>query len=504
MKTQMKSNHFRILAVDDETYILDLYEQILCPSQGPSEPASSTSSFDLTTCEQAENAVETVKAATKSGNPFALMFMDIRLPPGPDGVWAAEQIRNLDPNVGIVFVTGHFDTDLEEIERCIPPSDKLQYLQKPFHFKEIRQIALSMCTRWKTENELGIFQAGLETLVEKRTSELLETNRRLEVEIKKRSRAEEGVRVSEDNFRNMIQGNADGVIIFDENEIVLFVNPAAELIFSRDAKDLIGQPLGYPLVAGETTELDIVRGTESQLVAEMRVVETKWLGAKAFLASLRDITAHSQTRETLRQTLDDLKKAMSGTIRAMAAMAERKDHYTGGHQQRVASLSSAIANEMGFSPIETEGLHLASLIHDIGKISIPSQILAKPSPLTDLEFRMIQGHPHDGYEMLKDVQFAWPIARIVQQHHERMDGSGYPQGLSGEEILVEARILCVADVVEAMASHRPYRPALGIDKALDEISKSRGTLYDANVVDACLKIFNDKGHDFSDQHVMPM
>jgi len=294
----------------------------------------------------------------------------------------------------------------------------------------------------------------------------------------------------------MIEGNADGIIIFDENETVLFVNPAAESLFGRKAEELIGDPLGYPLVVGETTELDIVRGTEGPLVAEMRVVETKWQGRKAFLASLRDITEHSQTKEALRKTLDDLKKTMSGTIRAMAAMAERRDSYTGGHQQRVADLSRAIAREMGLLPFEIEGLYLASLIHDIGKISIPAQILVKPTQLTDLEFSMIRGHSQEGYEMLKDVQFAWPVARIVLQHHERMDGSGYPQGLSGDDILKEAKILGVADVVEAMASNRPYRPALGIEKALQEIEKNRGRLYDPQVVGVCLRLFSEKGFEW--------
>ena len=183
---------------------------------------------------------------------------------------------------------------------------------------------------------------------------------------------------------------------------------------------------------------------------------------------------------------------MTGTVQAMAATLETRDPYTAGHQQRVANLARAIAVEMGISEDKIEGIKMAGIIHDIGKIAVPAQILTKPGVLTDLEFNLIKTHAQVGYDILKTIDFPWPIAQMVHQHHERMDGSGYPQGLSGKDILLGARILAVADVVEAMASHRPYRPALGIDKALDEISRNRGVLFDPEVVDACLKLFTEK------------
>jgi len=196
---------------------------------------------------------------------------------------------------------------------------------------------------------------------------------------------------------------------------------------------------------------------------------------------------------TLKETLRKLEKTLEGTIHAIALTVEMRDPYTSGHQKRVADLACAIAKEMGLKKQRIQGIMMSGNVHDLGKISIPSEILSKPSQLSKSEFSLIQAHPRTGYEVLAPVEFPWPIAEIVLQHHERMDGSGYPQGLSGDEILLEARILGVSDVVEAMSSHRPYRPALGIEKALDEIKKNRGILYDPDVVDACLNMFARKG-----------
>ncbi len=181
--------------------------------------------------------------------------------------------------------------------------------------------------------------------------------------------------------------------------------------------------------------------------------------------------------EELRATLNDLRKAMQGIIHVMVLTIESRDPYTAGHQQRVTLLASALAQEMGLSEKEVEGVKMASLIHDIGKISVPSEILSKPGKLTEIEFCLVKTHPQSGYEILKNITLPWPIAQIVLQHHERLDGSGYPLGLKDKEILLEAKIIGVADVVEAMASHRPYRPALGIEKALEEISQKKGLLY---------------------------
>lgn len=205
--------------------------------------------------------------------------------------------------------------------------------------------------------------------------------------------------------------------------------------------------------------------------------------------TVRDISERKQSEERLHH-------ALTGAIQAIAGIVEMRDPYTAGHERRVALLACAIAKEMGLDDYRIEGLQLAAEIHDLGKVQIPAEILVKPTRLSELEFKMIQTHPEAGYEILKDIDFPWPIAEMIRQHHEKLDGSGYPRGLKDDDILLEARILCVADIVESMASHRPYRPALGIDVALDEIQQLRGTKLDAKVVDTCIKLFKENRFTF--------
>jgi HD-GYP domain-containing protein (c-di-GMP phosphodiesterase class II) len=222
------------------------------------------------------------------------------------------------------------------------------------------------------------------------------------------------------------------------------------------------------------------------------------LGGDLPAATLRhwvqNLAERKRAERELQQSLNKLQVTLEGTIHALASAVEMRDPYTAGHQRGVTRLACAIANEMGLPEEQIEGIRMAGLIHDIGKINVPAEILSKPSALNGLEFGLIKTHPQVGCDILNGaIEFPWPIAQIVLQHHERMDGSGYPVGLSGEEIILEARILAVADVVEAMASHRPYRPARGMDQALEEISQNRGILYDPEVVAACLRLFTEKG-----------
>jgi putative nucleotidyltransferase with HDIG domain len=219
-------------------------------------------------------------------------------------------------------------------------------------------------------------------------------------------------------------------------------------------------------------------------------------GIKCNVGFFTNVSERIRADRERRQNTAKLLKAMDDIIKVLAMTVEVRDPYTSGHQQRVSSLSTSIAHEIGLPAAQIEGIRIAGIVHDIGKMYVPSEILSKPGQLTEIEFSMIKMHSQAGYDILKIVEFPWPIAQTVLQHHERMDGSGYPGHLLGKDIILEARILAVADVVEAMASHRPYRPALGIDKALEEIAKKKGILYDTEVVDACLKVFNEEGFKF--------
>lgn len=218
---------------------------------------------------------------------------------------------------------------------------------------------------------------------------------------------------------------------------------------------------------------------------------------------LAGVIRRKRVEQAFQDGLVRLEKSLHGTVDALSATAEMRDPYTSGHQQRVAQLACALGHALGLTADQLKGLHIAGTLHDIGKIAIPAEILAKPGRLSEIEFQLIKGHPQVGYEILQNVEFPWPVARIVQQHHEKLNGAGYPMGLKGEEIVLEARLLAVADVIEAMASHRPYRASLGLDAALEEITQGRGALFDLGVVDACLQLFShedaregwtEKGH----------
>ncbi|MEJ2586885.1 MAG: response regulator [Deltaproteobacteria bacterium] len=206
-----------------------------------------------------------------------------------------------------------------------------------------------------------------------------------------------------------------------------------------------------------------------------------------------NIKKRRQAEKDLRESLEKLRVVMESVVEAMALAIEKRDPYTSGHQKRVAMVADAIANQMGLPDEEVNGVRVAAMVHDIGKISIPGEILSKPGELTDIEMSLIREHPRSGYDILKGIDFPWPVSEMVIQHHERLDGSGYPDGLTSDAIHLGAKILGVADTVEAMISHRPYRASLGLDKALDEIRKNKNKLYDPDVVDACVAVFEGEG-----------
>ncbi len=277
-----------------------------------------------------------------------------------------------------------------------------------------------------------------------------------------------------------------------ENKSIQFLR---EEMLKRNFNSSIALPLKYE---------DKVLGVLTIYAREPQAFDTseidRLLGLANDLAygicALRTRAERIQAGKEIELHVEKLQNALADTIKVVASTVEVRDPYTAGHQRRVATLARAIASEMGLSDHQTEGIFMAGVVHDLGKIYVPAEILAKPSRLNDIEFNLIRTHSQVGYELLKTIDFPWPISQIVYQHHERLNGSGYPQGLLSDQILIEAKIICVADVVEAMASHRPYRPARGVDAALEHIQEEGGTLYDSSAVNTCLKLFTEKGFQF--------
>ncbi len=251
------------------------------------------------------------------------------------------------------------------------------------------------------------------------------------------------------------------------------------------------ESLSLPLIVAEKIigAMTVSATQHSQLGEEEEALLMEMAGDLAFgITKMRDNTERINILEKLEGSLDN-------AVTAIAATVEMRDPYTAGHQRRVAKLAAAIASEMGLSAEQIEGVRIAGIVHDIGKIHVPAEILSNPSKLSDAEFSIIKTHPQAGYDILRTIDFPWPVAQMILQHHEKMDGSGYPNGLKEEDILIESRILCIADVIEAMASHRPYRPGFGIFPALQEISRNKGRLYDQDVVKAVMTLFLEKGYE---------
>ena len=396
-----------------------------------------------------------------------LVLMDIVLKGEIDGITAAETLWE-DYGIPVIFLTAYADDTTFERAKLTKP---FGYLLKPFEERELQ-----------TTIEMALYKSKMEMRLRER----------------------------EQWLSTILRSIGEGIIAADDQGRIEFMNPLAERLTGWPQGEALEKSLGevfaatmarpvwddeLPQEGGDSdpanpVPLEEVLATRGGGPVPIELTSAPIVdgkrGRRGSVYVFRDVTRRKESE-------DQLRRALKGVVQAMSVTVEMRDPYTAGHQHRVSRLSVAIAREMGLPERQIEGIRMAGDIHDIGKIYVPAEILSKPGKLTDIEFTIIKTHPQVGFDILKNVEFPWPIADIVVQHHERLDGRGYPAGLKGASILPEARIIIVADVVEAMSSHRPYRPAHGIDKALEEISLHRGTVYDAVVVDACLRLFKEKG-----------
>jgi PAS domain S-box-containing protein len=332
-------------------------------------------------------------------------------------------------------------------------------------------------------------------------------------DITERKRSEEALRAAEEQFRGLVEQSLAGIYIIQDGRFV-YVNPRfAEMFGYASAGELIG--VEALSVVAEPDRGVVAENMRSRIEGDVENLSYGFTGTRkdgslfdagvhgarathdgrpAVIGLMQDISEKKRAEEQIQHYVAQLETAFMSTVEVATTLSELRDPYTAGHERRVGEIAVAIGAELGIDARRQEGLRVAGYLHDIGKITIPAEILSKPGRLTPIEFQLIQGHPQSSYDVLKAVKFPWPVAEVALQHHERIDGSGYPQGLKGEAILLEARIIAVADVVEAMSSHRPYRPGLGIEKALAEIERGRGSAYDTEVTDACLRLFRDRGY----------
>ncbi|UCF70761.1 MAG: PAS domain S-box protein [candidate division WOR-3 bacterium] len=335
-------------------------------------------------------------------------------------------------------------------------------------------------------------------------------------DVTQRTKTEEELKSSEERMKLLFEYAPDGYYINDLKGTFLDGNRAAEEMTGYKKQELIGKnfaklkllssdqvpkylallarnAIGYPTGPDEFT---LTRKDGSKTIVGIRTYPVRIEGKTVVLGIARDITEYKHTQEELRKSYERMQKVLEDTINALTSAVEKRDPYTAGHQHRVAVLADTIAERLNLPSDQKEGLHVAALVHDIGKINVPAGILNKPTSLSDAEFALVRDHVLVGYEILRTIEFPWDVAEIVLQHHERMNGTGYPSGTKGSAIMLEARILAVADVVESMMAHRPYRPALGREKAINELTKNKKNLYDTRVVNTCLKILKDRKFRF--------
>lgn len=448
-------NKTKVLLVEDETIIArDIYHMLV-----------NTGYKVLDVVDSAQEAIKKAKELQPD-----IVLMDVMLGGKRSGVEAASHIY-LKYNIPIVYLTAYTDEFTVELAK---KSEPFGYLLKPFEEKELR-----------TTIEVALYKFQMEKHLKERENWLF----------------------------TMLTSIKDGVVATDHEGKVTFMNPLAENLAGVKKEKALGKHINQiiSIIDEETKQAQPIvlepvlkgklftfpsqslifskKGKATPIEPRIAPILGEQKSPMGVVLTFSDISERKLAEEKSQQSWQKMMKAMKGTVQAMASTIETRDPYTAGHQRRVSVLACAIAKELNLPENRIQGLRLAADIHDVGKIYVPAEILSKPGKISETEYNLIKIHPQVGYDILKNIEFPWPLAEIVYQHHERLNGSGYPQGLRNGQILKEAKILAVADVVEAMASHRPYRPALTINDALEEIIRNKGTLYDPDAVKACIRLF---------------
>ena len=427
--------------------------------------------------------------------PFDVMLCDLSLPDS-SGMAGPRSIVERFPALPMVVLTGSHVLSMGRDAIHLGLQD---YLVKGKSDPEmvVRTLRYAM-ERKGLENALIAANSALEQRVAERSTELEMSNRVL--------------RNSLERNQAFLRNASDGVYILDAEGKVLELSDSLCTMLGYTRAELMGAHVSLWNAQWSPLELQSVLGklaakaNRSEFETRHRrkdgtILDVEVSGQRLELSgqtllylSARDVTEKKRADRQILDQIEQLKSSVMSTVEVATVLNEMRDPYTAGHERRVAAIAAAIGAHLGFDENRQEGLRVAGHLHDVGKVIVPSEILSKPGKLGALEYQMIQGHAQAGFDVLKNVKFPWPVAEVALQHHERMDGGGYPQGLKGEAILLEARIMAVADVVEAMSSHRPYRSGLGIDEALAEVEGGGGTKYDRTVVEACLTLFREKGY----------
>ncbi len=400
-----------------------------------------------------------------------LILMDIMIEGNINGIEAAKQVYQ-EFEIPIVFLTAYSD---EKILEQAAESSPFGYLIKPFEDRELRATI-----------EMAFYKSKMEKRLRKNRNFLL--------------------KVIDTVPNNIFVKDKDGKYLMVNDSFAELYNTKPKKMIGKTDRELIARSKikTVDLESIVKDDLNVINGKKKILIPEesfsLENGKTIWFQTTKVPLDSPDIPdvllGVSIDITALKDSFYRLQELMEETVNGLVSAVEKRDPYTAGHQRRVSLLANAIAAKMGLEKTKADGLRIAAIVHDIGKINVPAEILSKPGRLTNAEFDLIKTHPHAGFEILSTINFPWPVAEIVLQHQERINGSGYPNGLKGNKILIEARIISVADVVEAIASHRPYRPSLGLEYALNEIATKKGILYDVEVAEACLDLFKNKEFSF--------